>query len=105
MTINVKKEIIDEFDQAISEYKDEKRFIHTKYLADFIRENPAKFPVLSQVQKRTALETRLTGCFRARKEFRRYRMGNRIGNGAIWERIGDRAGELYIQSDKASPDD
>lgn len=79
-------EILAEFDQALREYTDEKTYIHTKYLADYIMGNPEKYPLLNQIRKKTTMETRLTQCFQTRADFMRPAEG-RAGYAAMWKRV------------------
>jgi len=81
-------EILAEFSRVLDDYNEEKTYIHTKYLADFIMENPEKYPLLNQIGKKTTIETRLTQCFQTRGDFiRPTEEGKRAGYAALWKRV------------------
>ena len=81
--------LMPEFSQAVTEYHDEKNFIHTKYVTDFIRANAEKFPILNKFTPDYALNRKLNQCFAKSNDFELHRLTRGRHAGPIWKRISE----------------
>jgi hypothetical protein len=91
--------LLPEFEQVMSQYTDEKIFIHTKYVSQFIRKNPEQYPLLNKYQPDYALNRKVNQCFARRDDFELHRLTRGRHAGPIWKRIdiggsGSFSGEL-----------
>lgn len=76
-----------EFSQAMAQYTDEKIFIHTKYVTEFVRANTEKYPTLNKFTPDYALNRKLNQCFAKSKDFELHRLTRGRHAGPIWKRI------------------
>jgi len=79
--------LLPEFAQVLSEYTEERIFIHTKYVTEFIRKNREKFPLLNKYQHDYNLNRKVNQCFARRDDFELHRLTRGRHAGPIWKRI------------------
>lgn len=75
-----------EFDKLLQDYTDEINYIHARYLADFIMEHPARYPLFNQIRVKMERTRKITFLFGRRQDFELFHTTRQGNNGTVWKR-------------------